>query len=102
MLSARPSPSARARPGRGPRIGRPVVVLWVALAACGTALAIAARGAGPLPGDLLVTKVLQGLPAPGVAETLLYNADLAVWSVLATALAVALLLTAVCISSEPT
>jgi membrane-associated phospholipid phosphatase len=69
-----------------------VVILWVALVACGTVLAIAARGAGPLPGDLLVTKVLQGLPAPGVAETLLYNADLAVWSVLATALTVALLL----------
>jgi membrane-associated phospholipid phosphatase len=68
------------------------VPLCVALVACGTALASAAHRAGPLPGDLPVTGVIQGLPLPGVAETMLYDADLAVWFVLAAALAVALLL----------
>jgi undecaprenyl-diphosphatase len=68
------------------------VILWVALVACTVALAFAAYETGPLPGDLPVTEALQGLPTPGAVRSVLYNADLAVWAVLAAALAVALLL----------
>jgi membrane-associated phospholipid phosphatase len=91
-LSARPSPPTRTRPSRDPRLGRWAAVLWVALVACGAALAFAAHEAGPLPGDLPVTGALQRLPVPAVVQSVLYNVDLAVWFVLVAALAVALLL----------
>lgn len=55
-------------------------------------MAFAARKAGPLPGDLPVTEALQGLPAPDLVRTLMFDADLAVWFVLVAALTVVLLL----------
>ena len=74
------------------RVGRSIIVACVVLVA-GTALAFAARGAGPLPGDLLVARLLQGLPGRGgLVGTLLFWADIVVWPILATALAVTLLL----------
>jgi undecaprenyl-diphosphatase len=75
------------------RVGRSIIVACVVLAAAGTALAFAARGAGPLPGDLLVARLLQGLPGRGgLVGALLFRADIVVWPILATALAVTLLL----------
>ena len=82
------------RPGKGARTRRSVVVIavWVALVTSGSLLAFAARGAGPLPGDLLLARFLQGPPLPGgVAGALLSNADRAVWLLLLAALAVTLL-----------
>ena len=75
------------------RVGRSIIVACVVLAAAGTALAFAARGAGPLPGDLLVARLLQGLGGlGGLVGALLFRADIVVWPVLTTALAVTLLL----------
>jgi len=56
-----------------------------------TLLALVARGAGPLPGDLALTRLLQGLPPDGVAGLLLSYASDAVWFLPVVALAVALL-----------
>lgn len=67
------------------------VVLWVALVAAGTLLALAARGAGPLPGDLALTRLLQDLPPDGVAGSLLSRAGDMVWVLLAVAFLMALL-----------
>lgn len=78
--------------GKSPRIGREVIVVWVALVAGGSGLAFAAREAGPLPGDLFLARYLQEEPLPdGVTGALLSNADSAVWLILVAALAVALL-----------
>ncbi len=66
--------------------------VWIALAGGGSLLAFVARGAGPLPGDVLVARSLQGLPPPGgVAGALLANADSAVWVFVVVALATLLL-----------
>jgi membrane-associated phospholipid phosphatase len=67
------------------------VVLWGALVAAGTLLALAARGAGPLPGALALTRLLQDLPPDGVAGSLLSRAGDMVWVLLAVAFVVALL-----------
>ncbi len=67
------------------------VVVWVALVAAGTLLAFAASGAGPLPGDLALTRLLQGLPPDGPAGLLLSYVGDAVWFLPMVALAFALL-----------
>ena len=67
------------------------VVVWVALVVAGTLLALAASGAGPLPGDLALTRLLQRLPPGGPAGLLLAYVGDAVWILPVVALAVALL-----------
>ena len=66
--------------------------VWISLVAAGTLLAIAARGAGPLPGDLTLARLLQGMPPDGATGLLLSYAGDAAWFLPAAALAVALLL----------
>ncbi|MGF1472215.1 MAG: phosphatase PAP2 family protein [Rubrobacteraceae bacterium] len=76
----------------GVRGVRWIIAGWILLVAVGLLLAFGARGAGPLPGDLLSARILQGLPWPGgVAGVLLSNAESAVWLLLVIALAVTLL-----------
>ena len=71
---------------------RPIITLWVALVAAGSLLALSAREAGPLPGDLLMTLWLQEwLPSGDVAGSLLPYADRVVWFLSITAFAVALI-----------
>ena len=73
-------------------VGRIFVAAWVALFVGGSVLAFAARGAGSLPGDLAVTRSLQGLPPDSVVGTLLSYAGDVVWFLPLAALAVALLM----------
>ena len=76
---------------RTTRAVRRWVVVWVALVVAGALLTFAASGAGPLPGDLALTRLLQGLQPDGpVGLLLLYVGD-AVWFLPVVALAVALL-----------
>ena len=58
---------------------RSMVAVWVALVASGSGLAFVARGAGPLPVDLALSRFIQQ-PAPGgfAGFLLLYASDL-VW-----------------------
>ena len=65
---------------------------WVALVMAGSVLAFAARGAGPLPGDLALTRFLQRLQPDSTLGTLLSYAGEVVWFLLIAALAVALLM----------
>lgn len=67
------------------------VIAWVALIVSGTLLALAARAAGPLPGDLAFTRLLQKLPPDGVVGLLLSYAGGAIWFLPVAALAVAVL-----------
>ena len=56
-----------------------MVAVWVALLAPGSALALAARGAGPLPGDLALSRFIQE-PAPyGLPGFLFAHASDLVW-----------------------
>ena len=65
-------------------------VFFVALVSLGL-LGAAARGAGPLPGDLAVTRLLQGVPADGpLGLVLVYARDVA-WFLPVVALVVAML-----------
>jgi len=74
------------------RTKRSGIAVWTALVAVGALLAFVARGAGPLPGDLLLARFIQDLPLPGgVVGTLLSNADSAVWLLLVLALTTTLL-----------
>ena len=73
-------------------VGRIFVAAWVALFVGGAVLAFAARGAGSLPGDLALTRSLQGLPPDSVVGTLLSYAGDVVWFLPLAALAVALLM----------
>jgi hypothetical protein len=50
-----------------------MVAVWVALAASGLALAFAARGAGPLPGDLALSRLIQQPPPVGGAWLIIYD-----------------------------
>lgn len=85
------SPLAGMRLGKSTRIRRLVVVVWIALVTGGLLLAFATREAGPLPGDLMLARLLQELPLPGgVAGVLLANADTAVWLLLVAALVITL------------
>ena len=75
---------------RGAR--RSLVFLWVTLTAAGSLLAIAARGAGPLPGDLALTRWLQySLPPDDLGGWLLTHPGRIVWFLPAAFLAVTLL-----------
>lgn len=60
-------------------VGRRFVAIWVALVVAGSLLVLAARGAGPLPGDLLSTRLLQRSSSSGVVNLLLTRAGDAVW-----------------------
>ncbi len=73
-------------------VGRIFVAAWVALVMGGSVLAFAARGAGPLPGDLALTRSLQKLPPDSTLGTLLSYAGEVVWFLAIAALAVALLM----------
>lgn len=71
---------------------RSAIALWVALVLAGSILALMARGAGPLPGDLALTRWLQEWPPPdGPAGSLLAYASRLVWFLAVAFLAVALL-----------
>ena len=61
------------------------------LVVAGTLLALAARGAGPLPGDLALARPLQELSPDGAAGFLLSYLGDAAWLLPVAALAVALL-----------
>jgi membrane-associated phospholipid phosphatase len=75
---------------RGAR--RSVIALWVTLTAVGSLLALTARGAGPLPGDLALTRWLQGwLPPDDLAGSLLPYTSRIVWFLAVAFLAVTLL-----------
>jgi hypothetical protein len=55
-----------------------MVAVWVALVASGLALAFAARGAGPLPGDLALSHLIQQpLPDGLVGSSLVRASDIA-------------------------
>jgi membrane-associated phospholipid phosphatase len=60
-------------------VGKTSVAVWIALVAAGSALAFVARGTGPLPGDLLLTRSLQGASFGGLADSLLIRAGEVVW-----------------------
>ena len=75
---------------RGAR--RLVIALGVTLTAVGSLLALAARGAGPLPGDLALTRWLQDwLPPDDLAGSLLPYTSRIVWFLAVAFLAVTLL-----------
>jgi len=72
---------------------RSAIALWVALVLAGSILALMTRGAGPLPGDLALTRWLQEWPPPdGPAGSLLAYASRLVWFLAVAFLAIALLL----------
>ncbi len=57
-----------------------VIVLWVTLIVFGSILALMAQGAGPLPGDLTLTRWLQdSLPLDGLMGSLLGYISRIVW-----------------------
>ena len=59
---------------------RSAIALWVALVLAGSILALMARGAGPLPGDLALTRWLQEwLPPDGLIESSLAYVGRLVW-----------------------
>ena len=60
-------------------VKRASVAVWIALLAAGSALAFAARGAGPLPGDLPLTRFLQRSSFGGVTDFVLMRAGDLVW-----------------------
>lgn len=60
-------------------VGKTSVALWIALVTAGSALAFIARGAGPLPGDLLLTHSLQGASFGHLIDSLLIRAGEVVW-----------------------
>ena len=65
-------------------------VFFVALVSLAL-LGAAARGAGPLPGDLAVTRLLQGVPADGPLGIVLLHAGDVAWFLPVVALLVAML-----------
>jgi hypothetical protein len=71
---------------------RSFVALWIALLLVGSILALMSRGAGPLPGDLALTRWLQEwLPPDGLIESSLAYVGRLVWLLPMGLLAVALL-----------
>jgi hypothetical protein len=71
---------------------RSVLSLWVTLVFAGSLLALIAREAGPLPGDLTLTRLLQEwLPPDGLGGSLLGYAGRIMWFVPVAFIAVALL-----------
>ena len=71
---------------------RSVVALWIALLFAGSILAFMTRGAGPLPGDLALTRWLQEwLPPDGLVGSVIAYAGRLVWFLPLAFLAVMLL-----------
>ncbi len=71
---------------------RSLASLWVTLTALGSLLALAARGAGPLPGDLALTRWLQySLPPDDLAGSLLAYTGGIMWFLPVAFLALSLL-----------
>ena len=71
---------------------RSILALWIALLLVGSILALMARGAGPLPGDLALTRWLQEwLPPDGLIGLSLAYVGRLVWFLPIGFLAVALL-----------
>ena len=69
---------------------RSTLAVWVALVASGSGLALAARGAGPLPGDLALSRSIQQ-PAPyGLVDLVFAHASDLVWLLAPLAVLVAL------------
>jgi membrane-associated phospholipid phosphatase len=59
---------------------RSILALWIALLLVGSILALMARGAGPLPGDLALTRWLQEwLPPDGLVGSVIAYAGRLVW-----------------------
>jgi membrane-associated phospholipid phosphatase len=67
-----------------------MLAIWVALVASGLALALAARGAGPLPGDLVLSRLIQRPPPDGFVGSSLLRASDVVWLLSPLAVLVAL------------
>jgi membrane-associated phospholipid phosphatase len=71
---------------------RSILALWIALLLVGSILALMARGAGPLPGDLALTRWLQEwLPPDGFIGSVIAYAGRLVWFLPIAFLAVTLL-----------
>ena len=71
---------------------RSILILWIALLFVGSILALTARGAGPLPGDLALTRWLQEwLPPDDLVGSVLAYAGRLVWLLPIAFLAVTLL-----------
>ncbi len=67
-----------------------MIAVWVTLMASGLALAFAARGAGPLPGDLAFSRLIQPPPPDGLVGWWLVRASDVVWLLSPLAVLVAL------------
>jgi membrane-associated phospholipid phosphatase len=65
--------------GASVRVGKTFVGVWISLVAAALALAFAARGAGPLPGDLALARLIQHPGCDGLASSLIVHADDALW-----------------------
>jgi membrane-associated phospholipid phosphatase len=72
------------------RAGRPIIATWVTLVVAGSLLAFAVRGAGPLPGDLVLSRLIQQPPPGGLLGSSLVRASDVVWLLLPLAVLVAL------------
>jgi membrane-associated phospholipid phosphatase len=70
-------------------VGKMSVVGWTSLVVAGLALAFAARGAGPLPGDLALTRLIQHPQLDGLARFVVH-ADDSLWVLSPLAVLVAL------------
>ena len=68
-----------------------MITVWVVLVASGLTLAFAARGAGPLPGDLALSRLIQQPPPDGLVGSWLVHASDVVWLLSPLAVLVALM-----------
>jgi hypothetical protein len=85
--SAKRASQARELPRRSG--GRAFWGVWISLLLAGVALAIAVRGAGPLPGDLALARLIQHPQLDGITG-LVVHADDALWVLAPVAVLVAL------------
>ncbi len=69
---------------------RSMIAVWVALVVSGLVLAFAARGSGPLPGDLALSRLIQQPPPDGLVGWWLVRASDGVWLLSPLAVLVAL------------
>jgi membrane-associated phospholipid phosphatase len=67
------------RSGEGSLVGKRCVAIWIALALAGSLLALTARGAGPMAGDLLLMRSLQRLGPETLAGSSLVRFGEAAW-----------------------
>ena len=88
---------ARTAPRQGPRpaggaVTPGMLVLGITLAGAGLLLALAARGAGPLPGDLALTRAIQrAIPPDSGIGAILRSLGRIIWGVPLVAVVAALL-----------